>query len=365
MKVTKISAKLGNNKCLILAGDDIISRLEEVIVKTSSKKPERVAIVLGEGSKDTERLVPSLKIPHKIFKIKEAETAKNLASIEKLCGEFSDFGLTRDDLVVAIGGGLVTDTVGFAAAIYHRGLPVIYIPTTLLAQVDAAIGGKTGVNLAQGKNLVGAFHQPLAVLCDSKVLKTLPEREYKSGLGEIAKYCFLVETLKDLGLKKYFSKIGLSDLDPENILEMPEAEQIITCIGIKLFVVSQDEKESGLRVLLNYGHTFGHALEVSGHFDLRHGEAIAIGLIYAAELAHILGRIDEARLKYHYQVLESLNLKTELNIKLKSEELIDFMKRDKKSRKEILFILEGKNGIQSGVAVEEDKLLLALEKIQK
>ena len=176
-------------------------------------------------------------------------------------------------MVVAVGGGVVTDTAGFAAAVYHRGIPVVHVPTTLLGQIDAAIGGKTGVNLPEGKNLVGAVWQPSAVLCDTEVLATLPPREYRSGLGEMAKYAFL----------------GVDDL-----ADLPLDEAVAACVRCKAEVVAADEREGGRRAILNYGHTLAHALEIAGGYDLRHGEAVAIGLVYAAELARALGRIDAA-----------------------------------------------------------------------
>src|SRR5207248_7927475 len=157
----------------------------------------------------------------------------------------SRWGLTRGDVVVAVGGGVVTDTAGFAAAVYHRGVPWVAVATTLLAQVDAAIGGKTGVNLPEGKNLVGAFWQPGAVLCDTEVLETLPPREYRSGLGEIAKYHFLTD-------------------DPFE--DLPLDEKVARCVAIKAAFVERDERErTGSRALLNYGHTLAHALETAGH----------------------------------------------------------------------------------------------------
>src|SRR5207237_2626922 len=160
---------------------------------------------------------------------------------------------------------------------------------TLLAQVDAAIGGKTGVNLPEGKNLVGSFWQPAAVLCDTKVLETLPPREYRSGLGEMAKYHFLGgEALVDCNLD----------------------ERVARCVAIKAEVVASDEREGGRRAILNYGHTLAHALETAGHYDLRHGEAVAIGLCFAARLADRLGRIDEHRVKEHEHVVVGYGLPT-------------------------------------------------------
>ncbi|MDQ3306371.1 MAG: 3-dehydroquinate synthase, partial [Actinomycetota bacterium] len=219
-------------------------------------------------------------VEHRVFGMGDGEQAKTLATVEELCRGFARWGLTRGDVVVAVGGGVVTDTAGFAAAAYHRGVPVVHVATTLLGQVDAAIGGKTGVNLAEGKNLVGAFWQPAAVLCDTEVLATLDPRELRSGQGEMAKYRFL----------------GVEDL-----LDLPIDEQVAACVRAKAAVVAADEHEgsSGRRATLNYGHTLAHALETAGGYGLRHGEAVAVGLVFAAELAAGLGRIDADRVTQH------------------------------------------------------------------
>ena len=223
----------------------------------------------------------------------DGERHKTLATVEELCRAFARGGLTRADCVVAVGGGLVTDVGGFAAAAYHRGIAVIHVPTTLLGMIDAAIGGKTGVNLPEGKNLVGAFWQPAAVLCDLDALATLPERECRSGLGEMAKYHFLTG---------------------DDLLALPMEERVAACVAIKAAVVSGDEREAPAgtgatgRAVLNYGHTLAHALEIDGDHDLRHGEAVAVGLVYAAELAAELGRIDQARVDDHRRVLDAYGL---------------------------------------------------------
>ncbi len=200
--------------------------------------------------------------------------------------------MSRQDAVVAVGGGMVTDVAGFAAAVYHRGIDVVHVPTTLLGQVDAAIGGKTGVNLPEGKNLVGAYWQPRAVLCDTDTLATLPPRELRSGQGEVAKYHFLDD-----------GRFGATPVE-----ELDRSDQVVRCVQLKAAVVSGDEREGGGRATLNYGHTLGHALEIAGRFDLRHGEAVAIGLIYAAELARVLGRIDDARVAEHRRVVAAYDL---------------------------------------------------------
>ena len=224
---------------------------------------------------------------HRIFPIPNGETAKTLSTIEELCRAFAAWGLTRGDAVVGVGGGVVTDVAGFTAASYHRGLPVVHVATTLLAQLDAAIGGKTGVNLPEGKNLVGAFWQPAAVLCDTSTLDTLPAREMRCGLGEMAKYHFL----------------GGDDL-----ADLAFDQQVARCVEIKADIVAADERDTGRRAVLNYGHTLGHAIETTGRYDLRHGEAVAIGLIYAAELGRALERIDSDRVAEHRRIVDGYGL---------------------------------------------------------
>ena len=190
-------------------------------------------------------------------------------------------GLTRGDVVVAVGGGMVTDVAGFAAATWHRGVPVVHVATTLLGMVDAAIGGKTGVNLPDGKNLIGAFWQPAGVICDLDALATLPARERRSGDGEMAKYHFLTG---------------------DDLAAMDLPDRVARCVEIKAEVVAADEREAvgaGRRALLNYGHTLAHALEIATGHDLTHGEAVGVGLVFAAELAAGLGRIDRARVDEH------------------------------------------------------------------
>ena len=173
---------------------------------------------------------------HRTFVIGDGESHKSLSTIESLCSQFAEWGLTRTDCVVGLGGGMVTDVAGFAAAVYHRGVPVVHVATSLLGQIDAAIGGKTGVNLPEGKNLVGAYWQPSAVICDTATLSTLPPREWRCGLGELAKYHWL----------------GGGRLD-----ELDLDERVARCVEIKAEVVASDERESGRRALLNYGHTLG------------------------------------------------------------------------------------------------------------
>jgi 5-deoxy-5-amino-3-dehydroquinate synthase len=284
-------------------------------------------------------------VPSELFLIPDGEDAKTLATVEMLTRRFANAGLSRADVVIAVGGGIVTDVAGFAAASYHRGTAYVNVATSLLAQVDAAIGGKTGVNLPEGKNLVGAFWQPNAVLCDTETLGTLPPREWACGRGEVAKYAFLGDA---------------------PAADQPIEEQVARCVGIKAAVVADDEREGGRRVILNYGHTLAHALEGAAlaehrEWDLRHGEAVAIGLLFAALLARRLGRIDEARVEEHRRVIASFDLPTDLPRDADAGELLEFMARDKKAQQDLTFVLDGPNGVEpvKGVAAPDVVATLA------
>ena len=299
-----------------------------------------------------------------VFAIPDGEAAKSLGTVESLCRGFALYGLARSDAVVALGGGVVTDVGGFAAATFHRGVAYVNIPTTLLGQVDAAIGGKTGVNLSEGKNLVGAFWQPSAVLCDTSTLVTLPPREWASGRGEIAKYALL----EAAGHRCSDSRHPDSPSDPASasFLGLELEEQVARCVAIKARVVESDERENaGGRVVLNYGHTLAHALEAvaledEAPFDIRHGEAVAIGLVFAAELAHRLGRIDEKSVAHHRRVVSFFDLPVDLPAGASSEALIRFMGRDKKAHHDLTFVLDGPEGIEAVPDVDVDDVMSTL-----
>jgi 3-dehydroquinate synthase len=221
-----------------------------------------------------------------ILEMPDGERSKKLAQVEKLAARLVKRGADRRSVVLAFGGGVVGDVGGFLASVFMRGVPVVQVPTTLLAQVDSAIGGKTGVNLASGKNLIGTFHQPLAVLVDPDVLATLPEREYRSGLFEAMKY----------GVIRNPAIFELMESNREALLRRDGAllETLITeCIRVKADVVSADERESGERRILNFGHTIGHALEAeTGYRKLLHGEAVGWGMIAAALIGYALDKTD-------------------------------------------------------------------------
>jgi len=299
----------------------------------------RVAVVTQDAI-PTRIELPSLDVH--TFTIGQGESAKTLGTIETLMRGFADVGLTRNDLVIGVGGGMVTDVAGFAAASWHRGIAVAHVATTLLGMVDAAIGGKTGVNLPEGKNLVGAFHQPVGVVCDLDALNTLPAREMRCGLGEMAKYHFIAG---------------------DDLLGMALDDRITRCIEIKVDVVADDEREDGGRALLNYGHTLAHALEIATGHELAHGEAVAIGLVFAAELAHTLGRVDADRVAQHRGVVAGeYDLMTSPPSGLDPIELRTLMERDKKAIDGLTFVLDGPRGLEIVSGLDPEVVETALER---
>jgi 3-dehydroquinate synthase len=230
--------------------------------------------------------------------VPDAEAAKTAEVAAGLWEEFGRLGMTRSDAVVGIGGGAVTDLAGFAAATWTRGVRVVQVPTSLLGMVDAAVGGKTGINTGAGKNLVGAFHPPAAVLADTDVLVGLPEAEFRSGLAEVVKCGFIADgTILDL-----------LDADPTG--RRDTAELIERAVRVKADAVGEDLYDTGRREFLNYGHTLAHAIERVEDFGWRHGEAVAVGLVFAAELAGQAGLLDRADVDRHRTLVERMGLPT-------------------------------------------------------
>jgi len=330
-----VPVALADRSYEVLVGEGVRSELSRLIPASA----QRVAIVTQEDL----RIEVDPGREHKVFTMGGGEQAKSMATVEALCRQFAQWGLTRADCVVAVGGGIVTDTAGYAAASYHRGVPIVHVSTTLVGQVDAAIGGKTGVNIPEGKNLIGAYWQPSGVICDTALLATLPPREFRCGLGEIAKYHFLGgETLDQLSID----------------------EQVAACVAIKAAIVSSDEREGGARATLNYGHTLAHAVEIAGDHDLRHGEAVAIGLIFAAELALRLGRIDADRVAEHRRVVGAYDLPLTLPMGLRNNDLIALMGRDKKALTGMTFVLDGPNGVEPVSGVERSLIEASIDAIR-
>lgn len=259
-----------------------------------------------------------------LAEVPDAEAGKTLDVLGRLWDRCGEVGLTRQDAVISLGGGAVTDLAGFVAATWMRGIRVVHVPTTLLAMVDAAVGGKTGINTAAGKNLVGAFHEPSAVLVDLDTLRTLPRNELVAGMAEIVKAGFIADPVI----------LELVEADPERSLD-PAAdvlpELITRSIQVKADVVAADLRESHLREILNYGHTLGHAVEHREGYTWRHGNAVSVGLVFAAELARAAGRLDGATADRHRAVLASLGLPVSYHPGVLPE-LIDTMRGDKKTR---------------------------------
>ena len=293
--------------------------------------------------------------PEVIF-VPEGESSKSLDHVAVLYDELASRGAHRRDVVVTFGGGVVSDAGGFVASTYARGLPLVHIPTTLLGQVDAAIGGKTAVNLERGKNLVGTIYQPVMVVCDVDLLATCPVEENRSGMAEVVKYGFIAEP--ELLDKVTSEADALLRADPVALEDI-----VARSVAIKASIVSSDEREQGIREYLNYGHTFAHAIEkVNAFGGIRHGEAVAIGMMAAAYLAEELDRIDDQVVALHARVLDAVGLPTSARLDL--GDLEEAWKLDKKYRKALRFVLLADVGkAESGVEVPRHALEATIERL--
>jgi 3-dehydroquinate synthase len=340
MKIKRISVKSTAGPYSIVSGAGVIrraaseiaalGRFSSVHIVSSPKVWRAVGKTVHRG------LRLSKRSPVHLFD--DAESAKNLRSVEHLTRSLCRAGADRKSLIVAVGGGVVGDVAGFAAAAYLRGVKLVHIPTTLVAQVDSSIGGKTGVNLPEGKNLVGAFYPPQLVLTDPELLRTLSDREFRGGLAEVIKHAIIADTEMFAMLEKDMEKVLRRDRHLLSLL-------IPRNVQIKARVVSRDEHESGLREILNYGHTFAHALEsVTKYRRYQHGEAVAWGMIPAAFLGHELGLTraeDVSRIVALIRRLGPLPPWPHVS----STALLNAMRSDKKTRAGILrFVLSPRIG---------------------
>ncbi|MBI1849850.1 MAG: 3-dehydroquinate synthase [Planctomycetes bacterium] len=324
----------------------------------------RLALVTDSGvdrllGGDVERSLSSAGLHVRRVVVPAGEATKSLTQVESLCRAFAAHAMDRASLVVALGGGVVTDLAGFAAASYLRGVAWIAVPTTLQGQLDAAIGGKTGVNVPEGKNLVGAFHQPLAVVADPGVLRTLPDEELRSGLAEAVK-CGVIGDADLFALLERRAADALAR-EPRAIEDV-----VFKSAKLKADVVSEDEREGGRRAILNFGHTIGHAIEAaSGYGAYRHGEAVAIGMVAACRLAcEATGFTprDEERVR---RLLESLGLPIRLRAPLDRAVVHAAMSHDKKRIDgRVRFVLpEAIGRVRTGVAVDEGALNAVLREV--
>jgi len=271
---------------------------------------------------------------HRI-ELPDAEAGKDLQVVAFLWEVLGRIGIDRKDAIVSLGGGAATDVAGFAAATWLRGVDIVHVPTTLLAMVDAAIGGKTGINTDAGKNLVGAFHQPAAVVVDLAVLQTLPPNELVAGMAEVVKAGFIADPV----ILEMIEADPQAAVDPSGVI-LPEL--IRRAIAVKATVVAADERESALREILNYGHTLAHAIERRERYRWRHGAAVSVGLVFAAELARLTGRLDSATAQRHRDVLVALGLPVTYDADALPE-LLGYMAGDKKTRSGVLrfVVLDG------------------------
>jgi 3-dehydroquinate synthase len=318
----------------VVIGTGLLGELEELLAGR-----HRVAIlhqpVLADTAEEIRVRLSDKGIEAHRIEIPDAEAGKELPVVGFIWEVLGRIGIGRKDALVSLGGGAATDVAGFAAATWLRGIDIVHVPTTLLAMVDAAVGGKTGINTEAGKNLVGAFHQPLAVLVDLATLKTLPRNEIVAGMAEVVKAGFIADPvildLIEAGPQAALDPVG--DVLPELIRR---------AIAVKAEVVAADEKESELREILNYGHTLGHAIERRERYQWRHGAAVSVGLVFAAELARLAGRLDDATAARHRTILTSLGLPVGYDADALPQ-LLEFMAGDKKTRAGVLrfVVLDG------------------------
>ncbi|MCX4979701.1 3-dehydroquinate synthase [Streptomyces sp. NBC_00572] len=336
-EVTRIhvAGSAGTDPYEVLVGRQLLGELPALI----GTQAKRVAVIHPEALADTgEALRADLAeqgyetVAIQVPNAEEAKTVEVAAYCWKALGQT---GFTRSDVIVGVGGGATTDLAGFVAATWLRGVRWIAVPTTVLAMVDAAVGGKTGINTAEGKNLVGAFHPPAGVLCDLAALDSLPVHDYVSGLAEIIKAGFIVDPVI-LDLIEEDPQAARTPAGPHT------AELLVRSIRVKAEVVSGDLKEAGRREILNYGHTLAHAIEKNERYKWRHGAAVSVGMVFAAELGRLAGRLDDATADRHRAILESVGLP----LTYRGDQwpkLLETMRVDKKSRGDLLrfIVLDG------------------------
>jgi 3-dehydroquinate synthase len=318
----------------VIIGTGLLGELTELLDGT-----HRVAVlhqpVLSATAEEIRKHLSGRGTDAHRIEIPDAEAGKDLPVVGFIWEVLGRIGLGRRDVIVSLGGGAATDVAGFAAATWLRGVSIVHVPTTLLGMVDAAIGGKTGINTDAGKNLVGAFHQPLAVLIDLAMLETLPRNELVAGMAEVVKAGFIADPV----ILDIIERDPQAAIDPTGSV-LPEL--IRRSVAVKADVVAADEKEARLREILNYGHTLGHAIERRERYRWRHGAAVSVGLVFAAELGRLTGRLDDATADRHSGILTSLGLPITYDSDALPE-LIEYMAGDKKTRAGVLrfVVLDG------------------------
>lgn len=343
----KIFIDLGKDSYYIHIEKGILRNIDKYIENTDKLMiitDENVDKIYGQTIRE------GLKIENHKIVLEPGEESKTLKTVEEILSKMLDLKFTRNSKILALGGGVVGDIAGFTASIYMRGISFLQVPTTLLGQVDSSVGGKTGVNLPRGKNMVGSFYQPERVLIDTETLKTLPKKDIISGLGEIIKYGIIWDY-------EFLKQVESEIEDIEKLKEETLKKIIGKCCKIKAEIVSKDEKEKGLRKILNHGHTIGHALEtITNYKHYSHGEAILIGMYYEALVAKKLGFIDEAYLKEIKRLIESIDINLDIS-RYSENKLLYNMMRDKKNKNgKISFILPSGKGCVKEVLLNRSEI---------
>jgi 3-dehydroquinate synthase len=358
----KIKVNLEQKSYPILIGEGSLSRLYELIGRQNQNK-KILAVIDGNVERIHGKLITKAlkKFKNNIdyYILKPGERSKSFKELNKIYSYLIDKKFGRDSLLIALGGGVTGDLAGYAASTFMRGIPLIHIPTTLLAAVDSSIGGKTGINFESKKNMIGTFCQPELVLIDTAFLQTLPKAEIKSGLGEVIKYAYMSDRKYYAFVEKNLEKIFQKDL---RITE----EIIIKSASIKAGVVAHDEKESGLRKILNLGHTFAHAFESELNFKIKHGEAVTAGIIASLYLANKIGILSLKNLNEFLRLPLKANLSDKFFM-LNKQNIFELMQSDKKARSgKTKFVLVSNIGkILLDVEAERKEIFFALEMMQR
>jgi 3-dehydroquinate synthase len=337
----QIDVALGDRSYPLIAGTDMLSSFAPVCRQYGISD---TVVIITDRNVARLHLQPLLRnlLHHKFqpltITIPAGETQKTLTCANKLFTEMLKKRIPRNAAIIALGGGVIGDLAGFVAATYQRGMKLVQVPTTLLAQVDSSIGGKVGVNHPLGKNMIGAFHQPVFVWMDADYLKTLPKREMICGLGEVIKYGVIRDTELFAYLESHLEEV--LQVNVEAVMYVQAA-----CAAIKAEIVSQDEKESGIRIILNYGHTIGHGLESAGRYKLlKHGEAVLLGMIAEASIAKEMKLLDADSYERLVSLIRRAPMKAKLS-SLKMADIVHAMGRDKKRvAKKLRFVLPTKIG---------------------
>ena len=354
----RLNINLGKRSYDILLGSGLLGKLGECL--SQIVKPSRIVLITHPSLFKIygDKVLSGFKDQGwtaDLIEVEEGETSKTLGQAEKIFDRLLDLKCDRKSVLIALGGGVIGDLVGFVAATFQRGVPFVQVPTTLLSQVDSSVGGKTAVNHPKGKNMIGAFYQPCLVLADLDTLQTLPQKEFRAGLAEIIKY----GVISDSSLFEYLEK------NVEKILQLDKEclEYIIkTSCSIKAEVVEKDELENHYRMILNFGHTLGHAIEALTHYSkFIHGEAVAIGMVYAAKLSQKLGKCQEGIPRRLDRLVRKFGLPADLP-DLHSKAIIESLYHDKKTMNhKIKFILVKEIGIVEIVDdIPEEKIISIL-----